>query len=93
MDGHDIERVASDYRNECDIGINYFKTVSHEVKIRRFKMLKALKHQREREREREREWSPLGIQERRQALGNLPPRLPKGGQRYSRNIGGDSYGC
>ena len=53
-------------------------------------MLKALKHQRERERERE--GSPLGIQERRQALGNLPPRLPKGGQRYSL-IGGDSYGC
>ena len=64
-------------------------------------MLKALKHQREREREREREGSPLGIQERRQALGiALPPRLPKGGQRRrgisSRlidSIGGDSYGC
>lgn len=52
-----------------------------------------LKHQRERERERE-YISSQGIQRKGgQAVVTCLPRLPKGGQRYSLNIGGDSYGC
>lgn len=53
-----------------------------------------LKLQRERERERE-HCSLLAHQKGGQAVGKslFSLRPPKGGQRYSLNIGGDSYGC